>query len=81
MVGQIEYFPLRVAFATTVHRAQGLSLDRVQVDFRGWMFARQHAILYVALSRARTLEGLRLVGPPDLLAERCKVDPLAVRWL
>ncbi len=81
VAGQIEYFPLRVAYATTVHRAQGLSLDRVQVDFRGWMFARQHAMLYVALSRARTLEGLRLVGPPELLAERCRVDPLTVRWL
>jgi len=81
VVGQIEYFPLRLAYASTVHRAQGLSLDRVQVDFRGWMFARQHAMLYVALSRARSLEGLRLVGPMDMLAERCKVDPLALRWL
>lgn len=81
VTAQIQYYPLRLAYASTVHRAQGLSLDRVQVDFRGWMFARTHSMTYVSLSRARTLEGLRLVGPPEMLAERCKVDPKVARWL
>lgn len=80
VTGQIEYYPLRVAYASTVHRSQGLSLDKVQVDFRGWMY-RSPAMLYTALSRCRTLEGLRLVGMPEMLVERCKVDPEVLRWL
>ncbi len=62
------------------HNCQGLSLDRVQVDIRTWNF-KMPAMTYVALSRARTLEGLRLVGTPELLAERCRVDPKVTRWL
>lgn len=81
VTGQIEYYPLRVAYASTVHRAQGLSLDKVQVDFRGWMFKATHSMTYVSLSRCRTLEGLRLVGMPEMLADRCKVDSEVLRWL
>lgn len=80
VTGQIEYYPLRVAFASTVHRSQGLSLDRCQVDFRGW-FYKSPAMLYTALSRCRTLEGLRLVGMPEMLIERCVVDKEAAKWL
>jgi hypothetical protein len=80
VTGQIEYYPLRVAFASTVHKVQGLSIDKCQVDFRGWMY-RHPAMLYTALSRCRTLEGLRLVGLPEMLVERCKVDAEAARWL
>ena len=80
VVGQLEYFPLRLAYASTCHKVQGLSLDRVQIDFRNWMW-KQAGMLYVGLSRARTLEGLRLVGPPVMLAERCKVDEKVRRWL
>jgi len=80
VVGQVEYFPVRLAYASTTHKCQGLSLDRVQVDFRNWMY-KSPAMLYVSLSRARTLEGLRLVGTPELLADRCKVDEKVRRWL
>ena len=47
--------PLMAAHGLTVHKSQGLSLDRVCVDFQR-MFACGHA--YVALSRCKTLEGL-----------------------
>jgi ATP-dependent DNA helicase PIF1 len=80
VTGQIEYYPLRLAFASTVHKVQGLSIDRCQVDFRGWMY-RGAAMLYTALSRCKTLEGLRLVGLPEMLTERCVVDKEAARWL
>jgi ATP-dependent DNA helicase PIF1 len=80
VTGQIEYYPLRVCYASTVHKCQGLSIDRCQVDFRGWMY-KSPAMLYTALSRCRTLEGLRLVGMPDMLIERCVVDKEAARWL
>lgn len=80
VTGQIEYYPIRVCYASTVHRAQGLSLDKVQIDFRGWMM-KSPAMLYTAMSRARTLEGLRLVGQPELLVDRCRVSKDVERWL
>ena len=80
VTGQIEYFPLRLAFASTVHKTQSLTLDRLQVDFRHGFFSSP-GMLYTALSRARTLEGLRLVGQPDILAKRCNVDPKVIPWL
>lgn len=71
--GQVEYYPLRLAWASTVHKSQGLTLDRVQVDFRDRFFASP-AMLYVALSRCRTLGGLRLVGMKDIFVRACQMD-------
>jgi hypothetical protein len=80
IVGAISYLPLRVAYASTVHKSQGLSLDAVQVNIRDPFF-RAPGMLYVALSRARTAEGLRLVGSPKTLVERCVSDPRLKAWL
>lgn len=49
--------PLRLAYAMTIHRAQGLTLDAAYVDVRA---AREPGQAYVALSRVRTLAGLHL---------------------
>lgn len=76
-VGWVEYLPVRLAYATTVHKSQGLSLDHVQVTL-GDHFFKTPGMLYVALSRARTPQGLRLVGSPTMLAERCTVHPKLV---
>lgn len=80
VTGQIEYFPLRLAYATTVHKSQSLTLDRVQVDFRNHFFS-QPAMLYVALSRARSLAGLRLIGQKEVFAKHCNFDPRVKEWL
>lgn len=50
-------FPMRLAYAMTIHKCQGLTLDTAYVDVRA---AREHGQAYVALSRVRTLEGLLL---------------------
>jgi hypothetical protein len=80
VLGGCYYFPIRLAWATTVHKSQGLTLDRLQVDLRH-SFLGSAAMAYVALSRCRTSGGLRLVGTPGLLARQCRSDKRCSRWL
>ncbi len=54
-------FPLRLAYAMTIHKAQGLTLDSAFVDIRA---AREPGQAYVALSRVRKLDGLHLKDWP-----------------
>lgn len=58
----IAQYPLRLAYAMTIHKAQGLTLDNAYVDIRA---AREPGQAYVALSRVRTLDGLRLKAWPS----------------
>jgi ATP-dependent DNA helicase PIF1 len=71
VIGTFKQVPLRLAYAVTIHKAQGLTLDRVFIDFDAGMFA--HGQAYVAFSRARTLEGLeisRALRPRDIVLDR-----------
>jgi len=74
VLGEVCYHPIRLAYATTVHKSQGLTLDNVQIDIRNNFFGLDQ-MLYVALSRARTVEGLRIIAPKEqLLVKRCSAD-------
>lgn len=56
--GSMVQFPIKLAFAISIHKTQGLTFDNVSIDM-GRNGAFTHGQLYVALSRCRTLEGLR----------------------
>lgn len=61
--GTFEQFPLRLAWAITIHKSQGLTFDHAVVDINDSFV---HGQVYVALSRCRTLEGMVLARPLNI---------------
>lgn len=75
VVGSYIQYPITLAWAVTIHKAQGKTFDKMLVDMGWGAFA--HGQLYVALSRCRTFKGLILLKPfriKDVILDQVVID-------
>ena len=70
-IGAFTQYPLRLAWAVTIHKSQGLTFEQAIIDAQA---AFAHGQVYVALSRCRTMEGMVLSTP--IRRQAMKVDPV-----
>lgn len=61
--GEFRQIPLRLAWAITIHKSQGLTFDQAVIDVNS---SFSHGQVYVAISRCRTLDGLKLTQPINI---------------
>lgn len=75
VIGSFKQYPLRLAWAITIHKSQGKTFDRVIIDLGNGAF--EHGQTYVALSRCRTLNGIVLkqkLKPKDVMTDERIVE-------
>jgi len=81
-IGSFRQYPLKLAWAITIHKSQGKTFERVLIDLGTGAF--EHGQLYVAMSRCRTLEGIVLRQPirkQDIITDERVVDFFSRKFL
>lgn len=76
LCGSFKQYPLKLAWAVTIHKSQGLTFDKVIID-AGRAFT--YGQVYVALSRCRTFHGIVLVSP--ITSKIIKTDPVVTEYM
>ena len=70
-----KYLPLRVAYATSIHRSQGQTIDYAEMDLGKSVFA--YGQFYTAISRVKKMNNIKLL---DLDADTCRCDPKVIKF-
>ncbi len=76
IIGTFQQFPLKPAWAITIHKSQGLTFDKAVIDAQS---AFSHGQVYVALSRCKTFEGMVLSSP--IPPEAVETDPAVLSFV
>lgn len=76
-ISSFTQYPIRLAWAVTIHKAQGKTFDKIIIDLEGGSFAAGQT--YVALSRCTSLDGIFLTD--KIYPEDIKVDPDVVKFM
>ena len=74
VAGSFEQYPVRLAYAITIHKSQGQTFDCANIDPNAF----DAGMLYVALSRVKTPQGIHLLEP--IYEDSVKVDPVVVEF-
>jgi len=77
IIGKITQFPIKLAWALTIHKSQGQTFENVFIDFSSGIW--DHGQAYVALSRCTTLKGMVLKTP--VLQKHVIVDPRVIQFM
>lgn len=84
VIGMIAYIPLTLGYASTFHRAQGLTQDHLQIDIQS-KFSDNPQMMYVALSRCRQASNIRItrggLSAQGKLASRIRAHPDVLRYV